>query len=188
MNLTPPRAEPRKCAPEANGDPPCRCRGPRRGGLGELKTLASMPPPVVLRRVRRPGPRRAEGIGHHRMGLRNDEGLEGASRRTVRRAPEAAAASSKAARTGATSRSSFAVSVLRTSMATSARSGTMFRAFPPLMTPTFEVILASMRPARKRAMADAAATMALIPFSGRPPHGPPSLPERNPDPLWTAPD
>ena len=48
-------------------------------------------------------------------------------------------------------------------------SGTTLRACPPVMTPTLFVVSASIRPTGNDAIAFAAATIALMPFSGSAP-------------------
>ncbi len=45
-------------------------------------------------------------------------------------------------------------------------SGTMFRALPPSITPTFAVVTSSIRPSRRSAIARAAAAIADLPSSG----------------------
>jgi hypothetical protein len=58
---------------------------------------------------------------------------------------------------------SFASSWERTSIEKLQRSGTMFRAMPPWISPTLAVVSSSIRPRRKSAIARAAAAIAERP-------------------------
>ena len=65
-----------------------------------------------------------------------------------------------------TSAASVCASWERASATTEQNSGTMFRAVPPEITPTFAVVSSSSRPRRRSAIARAAAAMAERPSSG----------------------
>jgi hypothetical protein len=84
-------------------------------------------------------------------------------------APALRAPSSSAIRRESTSAASLPLSRLRASASISASPGTEFRAVPPRMSPTLDVVSASMRPSLMRPMAAAAAAMALMPCSGAAP-------------------
>ena len=65
-----------------------------------------------------------------------------------------------------TSSASFSSSWLRASARNEQCSGTMLRAVPPVMTPTFADVSSSIRPSRMSAIARAAAAIAERPSSG----------------------
>ncbi len=84
-------------------------------------------------------------------------------------APCLAAASSQAVRIASSWASSFAWSWLRAIPSSTAWSGTMLRASPPVNVPMFATVSSSILPSGIAATASAATRTALIPFSGSTP-------------------
>ncbi len=80
--------------------------------------------------------------------------------------PATPAASCTASTMWAVCAASSAASWLRTSPSMRQRSGTTLIALPPLIRPMLAVVASSMRPSFMAATADAAAAIALRPFSG----------------------